>query len=170
VNCVYTPYPHEFYWDISPNVKTFHPSFLTYDHLTRTGTALRIDGDLSLLDCPSFCADFNAYMPVYFKSGERVYLKTRDFVGAGYVEHMVHHTSDTCTYLAAEYCYKRMEPTNCTSSFHVSVHAVVAMPRHMPLCLARDHWYLTLDREMPAGNSRFYGMAIAAVSFSINLV
>jgi hypothetical protein len=163
VNRVYTPYPREFYRDISPDVETFHPSFLTYDRITRIGTALWIDGDFSLPDCPSFGADFNAYMPVYFKPGDRVYLKTRDFVGAGHVERMVHHTSDTCTYLVSGYCYERMEPANRTSWFHVLVHAIVAMPRHMPLCLARDHWYLTSDREMPANNSRFYGMAIATI-------
>jgi hypothetical protein len=64
VNRVYTPYPREFYRDISSNIETFYPSFLTYNHLTCIGTALQINSNLSLPDCPSFLADFNTYMPV----------------------------------------------------------------------------------------------------------
>jgi hypothetical protein len=130
-NRVYTPYPRELYRDISPDVGSFHPSVLNYDRLTRIGMAARIR-DFTLDKCPSFRADFHPLMPAYFKVGDRVYLETRDYLGAGHVDQMVLHDSDLCTYLVVGYCYNRMEPSDCTCWFHITVHAAVALPRYMP--------------------------------------
>jgi hypothetical protein len=157
-DCVYTPYPREFYRDISPNVTTFHPASLDYECLTRMGAAQRITGDASLPACPSFRADFNLYMPAYFKPADRVYLKCRDYIAAGHVDRMVLHMSDCSTYLVIGYCYERMDPSQYGFWFHVAVHATVAMPRHvLPGRLPSDHWYLTSDRTMPKDNPSFYG-------------
>jgi hypothetical protein len=163
-NRVYTPYPREFYRDISPDVGSFHPAALNYDRLTRVGMAARIR-DFTLDKCPSFRADFHPLMPAYFKVGDRVYLKTRDYLGAGHVDRMVLHDSDSCTYLIVGYCYNRLEPSDRTCWFHITVHAAVALPRYLPAFLPRDHWYLTADRDLPQDNGAFYGMPSVYLSY-----
>jgi hypothetical protein len=44
------------------------------------GAAQQINGDANLPACPSFCADFNVYMPAYFKPVDCVYLKSWDLL------------------------------------------------------------------------------------------
>jgi hypothetical protein len=166
---VYTPYPREFYRDISPGVTTFHPASLDYEHLMRMGAAQRLTGNASLPACPSFRADFNPYMPAYFKPADRVYLKCRDYIAAGHVDCMVLHMSDSSTYLVIGYCYERMDPSKYGFWFHVTVHATVAMLRQLtPGRLPRNHWYLTSDRAMPEDNPSFYGTIFLSLSLSLS--
>jgi hypothetical protein len=143
---------------------SFHPAALNYDRLTRVGMAARIR-DFTFDKCQSFRADFHPLMPAYFKVGDRVYLKTRDYLGAGHVDRMVLHDSDSCTYLIVGYCYNRLEPSDRTCWFHITIHAAVALPRYMPSYLPRDHWYLTADRDMPQDNGTFYGMPLVCLLY-----
>jgi hypothetical protein len=103
-NRVYTPYPRELYRNISPDVTAFHPASLDYKRLTRMGAAQQITGNASLPACPSFRADFNPYMPAYFKPADRVYLKYRDYIAAGHVDRLVLHMSDSSTLTDAVWC------------------------------------------------------------------